>query len=135
MRRAQRTQGGFTLIEILVALLVTVVGLAGVMMMQAETVRSNRRAQQFTRAANLAEEIMEVSRGTRVDLLLDGVTYDPQEIGGTTYAIALQAAEVATGSNLVRVIVTVTYSEDNDSSSADDRVARVEMLRTKTEAL
>jgi prepilin-type N-terminal cleavage/methylation domain-containing protein len=130
-----RNERGFTLIEVLVALLITLIGLAGVLMMQSGSVKANRQNAQFTRASMIAEETIESARGVAVSKLLDGVTYPSQVFNGITYAISLNAAEAATGSNLVVITASVTYSEDNDTTTIDDRTARFQMVRTKTESL
>jgi Tfp pilus assembly protein PilV len=133
--RRGRSQGGFTMMEILVSLLLTMIGLAGVLMMQATSVKGNRRSAQFTTASNMAEEVMEDARSTATTTLLNGVTYAAQVRNGVSYGITLTAAEVTTGSNLVRLTVRVTYSEDNDTTTSDDRTASFELIRTKTETL
>jgi prepilin-type N-terminal cleavage/methylation domain-containing protein len=132
--RAQ-SERGFTLIEVLVALLITLIGLAGVLMMQSSSVKANRQNAQFTRASMIAEEAIEAARGVATSRLLTGVVYPSQTFNGVTYAISLNAAEIAVGSNLVLVTAAVTYSEDQDTTAVDDRTARFQMLRTKTESL
>jgi type IV pilus modification protein PilV len=131
----RREQAGFSLIEVLVALLITIIGLAGVLMMQASATKSNRQNQQFSRASMIAEETLESARSTKIDTLLAGVSVASQSYNGVTYSITLTAQEVSTGSNLVRITSAVTYSEDNDTTSVDDRTIRFQMIRTKTETL
>jgi type IV pilus modification protein PilV len=133
--RGARSERGFTMMEILVSLLLTIIGLAGVLMMQANAVKGNRQSEQFTYASNLAEQVMEDARSTKMSTLLAGATYPSQVYKGVTYNIALTATEVTIGSNLVRVRATVTYSEDRDTSTKDDRTAFFELIRTKTESL
>jgi type IV pilus assembly protein PilV len=131
-----RGERGFTLMEVLVALTVTVIGLLGVMMMQADTVRSNRQTQMFTRAANFAEEVMEKARGMTTTQLQGGMTFQPLVVSGTTYTVEATATDIAESSNLVLVTVNVRYDEDNDvTTSDDDRKAVVQMIRTRTEVL
>jgi prepilin-type N-terminal cleavage/methylation domain-containing protein len=132
---AERKQSGFTLMEVLVALVITIIGLAGVLMMQASTVKSNRQNAEFTRASMIAEETLEGARSTKITTLLNGVTVPAQVYNGISYNITLTAQELSTGSNLVLITAAVTYSEDNDTSTADDRTARFQMIRTKTETL
>jgi len=133
--RGSRSQRGFTMMEILVSLLLTIIGLAGVLMMQANAVKGNRQSEQFTYASNLAEQIMEDARSTDTAKLLAGVTYQSQTFKNVTYTPALTATEVTAGSNLVRVRATVTYSEDNDTSTKDDRTASFELIRIKKELM
>jgi type IV pilus assembly protein PilV len=131
----RRRQRGFTLMEVMVSLVITIIGLAGVLRMQSITAKSNRRSAQFTRAANIAEETMESIRGTKITELLAGVTYGSVTYNGVEYSITTTATEVADNTNLVLLTVSVTYDEDGDTSTSDDRRARVQMLRTKTETL
>ncbi len=135
-RAAGRGRGerGFTLVEILASLVITMIGLAGVLMMQASTARSNRDSGQFTRAANIAEETMESARGTSVtELMNPNLVYDPQVHNEITYNIELTAAEIAGNSNLVMITVAVTF--DVDELGSGERTAKVQMIRTKTERL
>jgi prepilin-type N-terminal cleavage/methylation domain-containing protein len=136
-RSPRRGERGFTLLEVLVALLVTIIGLAGVLMMQSNTARANRQNAEFTHASMIAEETMEGARGTDIDTLLNNspITYTPQTDRGITYNITLTAARISTGSNLVLLTSAVSYSEDKDTSTADDRTARFQLLRTYTEKL
>jgi prepilin-type N-terminal cleavage/methylation domain-containing protein len=136
-RAARRGERGFTLLEVLVALLVTIIGLAGVLMMQANTARANRENAEFTHASMIAEETMEGARGMNIDTLLNTspISYGSQTDRGITYNITLTAARIATGSNLVLITSAVTYSEDKDTSTADDRTARFQLIRTYTEQL
>jgi prepilin-type N-terminal cleavage/methylation domain-containing protein len=137
--RARRAEGGFTMIEILVALLVSVIGLSGVLIAQANSVKSTRIVRQLGRASVLAEEVMEISRGMSVATLQNGVTFPAQSDGtpggGTTYFITLSAVDLPASTNLVRVTSEVRFTPNNEPNSAELRRVRVEMVRTKTETL
>lgn len=58
--------GGFSLIEVLVALVVLAIGLLGVAMMQIMSVRFTQSANQRTIATNLAYELIDMARANRV---------------------------------------------------------------------
>lgn len=132
----RRGERGFTLIEVLVALLITIIGLAGVLMMQASSSKANRQNAEFTHASMIAEEALENARGMNINSLVNTtITYPTQTYSGVVYSISVTGVEVSTGSNLVRITAAVTYSEDNDTSTADDRTARFQLIRTKTEML
>ena len=132
----RRGERGFTLIEVLIALLITIVGLAGVLMMQASSSRANRQNAEFTHASMIAEETLEGARGMNIDTLLaNNLTYAPQTYSGVVYNITLNAALLPASTNLVRITAAVTYSEDNDTSAVDDRTARFQLIRTRTERL
>ncbi len=132
MRRGER---GFTLIEVLVALLITIIGLAGVRMSQAASSKANRQNGEFTRASMIAEETIEAARGTTMASLLAGATYQPQTFNGVTYSISMTAVPLATATNIVLLTVAVTYSEDNDTTAVDDRTVRYQVLATQTETM
>jgi type IV pilus assembly protein PilV len=135
-RAGRRGERGFTLLEVLIALLITIIGLAGVLMMQASSTKANRQNAEFTRASMIAEEALENARGLNISSLVGTtITYPTQTYNGVVYNNTVTGAEVSTGSNLVRITSTVTYSEDNDTSTIDDRSARFQLIRTKTEML
>ncbi len=62
MNRPTRTEGGFTLIEILIALLIVSAGLLGLGLMQAKSVKSATDAFQRSHATWMAYEIMDRMR-------------------------------------------------------------------------
>jgi len=62
----RRAAGGFSLIEVLVALVVLAIGLLGVAMMQIMSVRFTQSANQRTIATNLAYELIDMARANRV---------------------------------------------------------------------
>src|SRR5262245_14677033 len=134
-QRKKEKDGGFTLIEIMVAMLVMVIGLAGVMMMQATAVKGNRQAARFSRAALLAEELMEELRGSPVTTLeaTEGAAIAPLTINTVIYNRSFTVDNVPGQLGLVKVTVVCTYAEEGDL--ADLHTARVEMLRTRTEAM
>lgn len=65
-RSCHGSAGGFSLIEVLVALVVLAVGLLGVAMMQIMSVRFTQSANQRTIATNLAYELIDMARANRV---------------------------------------------------------------------
>jgi type IV pilus assembly protein PilV len=73
MRRASayrpgRRQSGFTLIEVLIALLVLAVGLLGLAMLQTMNVRFTQSANYRTQAINLADTLMDQVRSDRAQV-------------------------------------------------------------------
>ncbi|HEY0660393.1 MAG TPA: type IV pilus modification protein PilV [Lysobacter sp.] len=61
-RAAARRQGGFSLIEVLIALLVLALGLLGLAFMQVLNVRYTSSAENRTMATNLASEVLDMMR-------------------------------------------------------------------------
>ncbi len=59
MSRSRRTQGGYTLIEVVASMAVLGTGLMGIIAMQGSTVAANRRAQELTTATNIARRWQE----------------------------------------------------------------------------
>lgn len=63
-----RTQRGFSLIEVLVALVVLAVGLLGLALLQTMNLRYTKSAEQRTQAVNLAGELLDTMRSNRSQL-------------------------------------------------------------------
>lgn len=60
-----RRQGGFSLIEVLIALVVLAVGLLGLALLQTMNLRYTQSAQQRTLAVNLGSELLDTMRANR----------------------------------------------------------------------
>ena len=65
-RTPHHSQQGFTLIEVLVALLVLSFGMLGLIGMQAFALKSNREAKFYSEGTNLAQELAEMMRGNNL---------------------------------------------------------------------
>jgi type IV pilus assembly protein PilV len=65
-------QGGFTIIEVLIALVVLLVGMAGILMLQLTSSEATSFSRHATEASVLAEDKMEVLRTSPVFQLVDG---------------------------------------------------------------
>lgn len=68
--RIQRAghQGGFSLIEVLIALVVLAIGLLGLALLQTMNLRYTKSAEQRTKAVNLASAILDTMRTNRSEL-------------------------------------------------------------------
>lgn len=64
--RPRQSERGFTITELLVALTVTVIGLAGLLSLHVTTVRGNASAASAAEASNVAELTLEEHRGLSV---------------------------------------------------------------------
>lgn len=62
------SQAGFSLIEVLIALLVLAVGLLGLALTQTMSLRYTKSAEQRTKAATLANSILDAMRSNRTEL-------------------------------------------------------------------
>jgi Tfp pilus assembly protein PilV len=131
MTSPRRREGGFTVIEILIAVAVMMIGLAGIMVIQSAVARGNRDSRRLDRAKMIAQQDMEWTRG----LTVTQIQGKPANLGdqttsdGVTFHRTLQIAQVPGQTNLWLVTVQVTYAEDGDES--DLHVARVQMIRTQ----
>lgn len=131
-RRRSRGQGGFTLIEILVSLVVLTIGMVGIIAMQMTTVKANRLSRELERARVIGYSTMEDLRAKPASTLPAAGTYPTvQTPEGTTYSIAYTAAANPIDPGLILVTTTVTFAEDNDPTDTHSSV--VTMLRTTTE--
>jgi prepilin-type N-terminal cleavage/methylation domain-containing protein len=141
MRRRRRIDGerGFTLIEVLIALLVSVVGLAGVLILQANTVKMNRDSAQMNRATTMAEELLEQTRGMTVDTLTNGSVTWPTVVdsGFTRYYVNVDVQPISGQDNLVMITTRVSFDPEAGLSGTPNpnttRTATHQMIRTKTE--
>lgn len=132
--RAREPQGGFTMVEVLVALVIMVIGLSGVMLMQMTTMRGNRDASRYTRCAHYAEEVMEDLRAKTIVAVEAGAgALTAQVVQAVTYRISYAVAPVPSQAELVVITTTCTFAEDGNDG--EPRTARFEMLRTRQENL
>lgn len=135
IRRTGRGQEGFSLLEVLIALVVLAVGLLGLALLQTMNLRYTKSAEQRTKAVNLAGSIMDAMRTNRSELAAYAVEesafddVDPSDgCGGATSLDAESNLEnwmcevrealgpEATGSITVNgssVRVEIQWSEDN----------------------
>src|SRR5262249_28478235 len=137
LMRARDRQGGFTLMEVMISLLVLVVGLLGVMALQMTTVKGNRHSRQLERAVDLVEQVMEDLRGICMnesstpppscfkDLTgtscasgtCTNTSYYPDitSSDGIVYHRAVTVTDT-TSATLKMVTATVTYADDEDNT-------------------
>ncbi|MBJ6982624.1 type IV pilus modification protein PilV [Luteimonas sp. MC1572] len=140
-RAGQQSQGGFSLIEVLIALVILAIGLLGLALLQTMNLRYTKSAEQRTKAVNLASAILDTMRTNRSEVaayVVDDADFaDVDPVGGCSRDAALDAAsniarwmcEVkealgpeATGAIVVAgstVRVQLRWSEDNLPLLAD----------------
>lgn len=150
MIHARGTQGGFSLIEVLVAVLVLSLGLLGYAMLQTMTVRFTQSANYRTQATNLTYELIDQMRANRVTAATylrdyaadpDAVACTPEtgaNLGAAAFEKAFQcrlaralgpgatANARAAGDDLV---VTVAWGDErwNEAAEATRFVARTRL--------
>ncbi|HUH03756.1 MAG TPA: prepilin-type N-terminal cleavage/methylation domain-containing protein [Kofleriaceae bacterium] len=71
-RRDRGEQGGFTLIELMIALTVMLIGVSGILSIQLVSARASSYSRHATEAAILAEDGMELLRTVPVETLVSG---------------------------------------------------------------
>ncbi len=147
---------GFTITELLVALTVTVIGLAGLLSLHVTTVRGNSSASHASEAIVGAEQVMEDLRqitvpaietqwGTIATAESTGVRITPSVFGrtGTEYVPVLFTSEVVGQPNLVRLRLRVYWMDGGAAIpsplaniiSSSDHSIELQMLRTRVEIL
>lgn len=145
-----RGQGGFTLLELLVTMAVTVIGLLGLMAMYVATVKGNEATARSGAAVTIAQQTLEEMRSSSVAALK--IRYGTSQLqtgvalntvagrDGTTYNRLIQADSLTGAPDLVKLRVEVTWTEDKNvavgaASGAYDHHVGLEIIRTATEGL
>jgi prepilin-type N-terminal cleavage/methylation domain-containing protein len=156
---ARRSERGFTLLELLMTLGVTTIGLVGLMALHVSIARSNEGASRAAEATQVGHATLETLRAARPGDMMDLLTGNPSQIppvdvawcsrdngailatavgrNGMTYRCRVVVVTVA--SNLMRVRVEVGWTDDGAAQGALggqlDHLIAVEVLRTYQEAL
>lgn len=150
---SSRSQVGFTLIEVLVALTVTVIGLMGLMSLHTTTAKGNRDASRTAEANAIASDTMEALRAMPIDSgaysvvgkygALPVVDAEMTAIFGRADVMFTRTLSVedlsSVSSNLVRLHLEVAWSDGGDDPALTDPQYRhsvaVELIRTRPEVL
>lgn len=116
----RRSQDGFSMIEVLIALVVLAVGLLGLALLQTVNLRYTKSAQQRTMAVNLAGELLDTMRTNRSELARYSIAPDgfgdvSVNAGGCPSATALTSA-----GNLARWKCEVRESLGPDATAIVD---------------
>jgi type II secretory pathway pseudopilin PulG len=72
--RQRDGEGGFTLIEIMIAMFILVTALVGIISTTVIVIQSNTLSKTMTTATTLADERMEILKNTRYDLVLNSLS-------------------------------------------------------------
>jgi prepilin-type N-terminal cleavage/methylation domain-containing protein len=108
--------GGFTLIELVVAILIFALGIVGIMKMHQASVQSNMFSMQLTQAMNISTDRIEFLRGLPFDNanMSVGATHGPVTITsmGVPYAVSYTVAVTPNSNNYGRTVnLTIAWDE------------------------
>lgn len=106
-----RTQGGMSLIEIMVAVLVLSMGLLGMAALQGVSLQNNRNANYRSQATNLSYELADALRGNR-DRLADYTAALASWTGTCPDAVEEAAPEECVGADIDAVACDVAHWTD-----------------------
>lgn len=134
-KRTASTSGGFTLLEVLVAMAIATIGLLGLSMMQGTSIVGNSIAKEMTQATLLAQDLMERLQCAELDP--DGVDDTPLSVGKEVVEEGLDENGVVADGGIFtrsyavaantdfsrRVTVTVSWT---DSNAGDDNQRQVQ---------
>ena len=126
VRRRRNRRLGFTLIEILIALVITVLGLSAIAAMFVANAKGTQYARHATEASVLAEDQLEQMLNTPSALLVSG--FDRVDEHGTVVASGgfSRVWTVSWDGDLARIGVTITWLEGDS-----DRELVIRTLRAR----
>jgi prepilin-type N-terminal cleavage/methylation domain-containing protein len=162
LRKPQRRERGFTMVELLVVMGVSLFGLAGLMSVYTSASRANSGVGHSTEAIDVCERTMEELRSMSIANIEAIPTYGPitaagwgpvdhhaplgspgtsqlEARNGVVFKRRVSAIETAASAGLVRIQVNVTWSDnssDPDTAPASTvHNVSLEMIRTRAENL
>ena len=142
MPASKNTQAGFTLVELLVAVVILAVGLLGLVQLQVTAIKTNSQSMTSTASKALAQKVVEEFAALAADdpIFVDGQagtwgTYTEQ--GGGTYTVTYSIAQVQAGGNDVSQLfnVTVTVTSTTELMSVLGNRPRVVTINTLKRAI
>ena len=154
-RNAQRRQRGFTMVELLVVMGVSLFGLAGLMSVYTSASRANSSVGYSAEAIDVCERTMEEFRSTSIANIEGRVEYgvitpagwgpvdhhegDATGRNGVIFSRKVSAQETAASAGLVRIEVDVSWSDNGDdpdvAPASTVHNVTLEMIRTRVESL
>lgn len=132
MSRRDRSERGFTVIEVMIALLVLLLGMAGILTLQLTSVEATSFSRHATEATVLAEDKMEELRTVPLSALVPGSDPEPVDsrgFSGVSQAIYTRSWSVRPGP-VTEIAVTVAWMEKGEKKSEDASEAYVIRLET-----
>lgn len=154
-RRRYLRQKGFTLLEILIAMTVTLIGLAGLLSLHLTTVRGNARATRTVMASVIAQQTMDELRNlpvqpptlpfleptltSRFGIPSTNVELLPVARGPDNTSYQRLVSVTPLGPDIVRVRVEIRWTDEGASAATTDSRLRhrmvLETLRTRQDLL
>lgn len=153
MEARPRGQRGFTLLELLITLSVTTIGLVGLLALHLSVVRGNDGASRSAEAQQIGATTLESLRAQRLDAMMLALTGNTDVVlptapkvttvvgrGGRPYKVTT-TVDVPPGlsTSLVRIRVVTSWTEDGATPGASngqfDHALALEVIRTREEAL
>jgi prepilin-type N-terminal cleavage/methylation domain-containing protein len=149
----RKSQRGFTLLELMLTLTVTTIGLIGLLSLHLSIARGNEGANRGAEASQIANATIEQLRAARVTDMMFQLTGNslatpPQDInpwssvtgrGGMTFRRRVIVTTLPASPSLWLIRVEVGYTEDGAAQGANggllDHTVSVEVVRTVEEAL
>jgi Tfp pilus assembly protein PilV len=116
----RRAEAGFTMIEVLIAVLITVVAVMGIVGLITVETRSGTASRHTTEAAVLAEGQMETLRITALAVSgtgNDAAPVDAEGVAGNSNSIFTRAWSWTVGASSISYTVTVTWNEDGPTKT------------------
>ena len=112
-----RRQRGFTLVELMVAMLVLLIGIAGIMMLVRNSTIAARYTRHVTEATFLSEDKMEALRTLPMLLVSDG----KEQVDALGYAndngLYTRSWTVGNAGETADIVVTVNWDEDGETKA------------------
>jgi prepilin-type N-terminal cleavage/methylation domain-containing protein len=152
VRRA-RHQRGFTLLELLITLSVTTIGLIGLLSLHLSVARGNDGASRSAEAEQIGAQVIESLRAQRIPDMMQTLAHNPNAVppvtgdpmtasgrNGMTYRIARTVTSLTGAStSLWRIRVEVSWTEDGATPGSNggqlDHMIPLELVRTVEESL
>lgn len=149
--RTRKAEGGFTMIELLVTLSISTIGIIGLLALNNSVTKGNTGTGRSAEAQMIANATLETLRSQRIgemsQTLTGSISTPPIDVAmsnatgrnGQVFRRRCIVSQLAASSSLWRVRVEVGWTEDGAAQGADggkyDHLLAVEVVRTVEEAL
>ncbi len=124
-KKIYRKQSGFTLIEVMIALVILAVGLLALMTMQIVSIRANAFSSEMTYAAMLAQSRLEQIRNMTYDSISTGTVTDTVSASdttkGTAYDVETKVEDNTPATDMKTVTLTVKWKGSPAGSATGEQ--------------